>query len=198
MLLACNVHAFKIQHKLKGLSMTRFLSGLIFISTLLLTGCDSSSEEDKLIGTWESSVFITSADAAKMSEDPLPEGASMEITISSSETFHIGGKYNGHGKFTIRAKQGSNEMPFNFMVKDAGTWKIHDGVLVQTSSDSLVTPLDEFTKKMVTQSPEIGAAFTPVSGESVSLKLNNMSDTTIEVEMMETPYISYIMKKKLR
>jgi len=177
--------------------MNKILAGTITVMFLLLSGCDRSSTENLLVGSWEASLYISSVDAAKMSEEPMPQGFSVEMTMSGSQTYHVGGKYNGDGKFTIRLKQGEQEIPLRFLVRDAGTWELHEDILVETTGDSIVTPMDEVTRKVVKQSPEFQTMVAPISGESTSLKVVHISETAAEFEMMEPPYISYTLRKKV-
>lgn len=160
-----------------------------------LYGCGGDDQQAMLMGSWQYSLYVPPAEAAKLSEEPLPEGASMELTATGTQTFHRGGKYNVDLKYTLRLKQGTQELPLRFSVRDAGTWEIHDNVLVETSSDSVVVPLDDITKRVVAEAPELKTMLTPITGESESVKIVHLSDSSAEFEMMEPPFLRLTFKK---
>ena len=182
-----------------------FITSILFIFITLnqafaWPGWLRSSTENMLIGSWESSIYISPGKMAKMSNEPMNKGDSMEMTASCSQTYHVGGKYNGDGEFTIRLRQGEQEIRLSFLVRDAGTWKMHDNILVETTENAVVTPMDEITKRVVKQIPElqtIVTMITPIRGESMSSKIIHISETTAEVKMMEPPYASFTLRKKV-
>lgn len=176
--------------------MKKLALAAITMSFLVILGCNKPSLTDKLIGSWEVSSYISPAETAKMINEPLPQGLTLEMTLAGSTTYHIGGKYNSDGQITVRLKNSGQEVPLNFLVRDAGTWAIHGDTLVETSTNSVVTPMDQITKNVVKESPELQTMITPVSGESASSKVVHITETMADLKLLEPPYISMVMRKK--
>lgn len=175
-------------------------SSMIMLATLIsfLGGCPIFKKDTGkiLIGTWSNSSYVSPAEAAKMSEGPIPEGASMEMSMTGNVTFHVGNKYNEDGEITLRLRRGDREAAFRFFVRDAGDWKIHDDVLVQTSVDSSMTALDQTTKEFIEANPELKAIVAPVKGESTSYKLKEISDSKVLLEEKEFGFTVIMQRKK--
>jgi len=171
----------------------------IFIFLALITAlsaCSETSKTNMLIGTWSTSLYVSSEEAAKMSEEAFPPGMSMELTMNGTGTYHQGGKSNAVAEYTIRIKANDQELPLRFMVRQAGTWELHGDTLVETSIDSVVIPLDNLTRNVVSKSPEFQAMITPVKGEAVSIKIEHISKTLVEMRLLTPPYFRLTMHKK--
>lgn len=154
------------------------------------------SPEKILIGTWNDSIYVSPAEAAKKAEGPIPEGMSLEISASGSVTYHNGYRYNGDGEVTLRLRKGEEERALRFYMRETGVWKIHNGdVLVETSEDSSVTPLDNLTKEAVENVPELKAMVSPVKGETTSYKIKEISDSNILLEEKESG-LTIVLKRK--
>jgi len=165
---------------------------MIFV---LLVGCEQGHPEKLLIRTWEASGFIPSHEMARLSKDPLPDGASMEMTYAGIQTYHLGNKYDGEATITLRMRNDDQEIALRFHMKDAGTWKLHGDTLVETSEDSVVTPLDDRTKTLISNMPELKASFTPVKGESTSSIIKHMSASTVELELQNPKGLNITLQK---
>ncbi|HKO35408.1 MAG TPA: hypothetical protein VJV21_02940 [Pyrinomonadaceae bacterium] len=146
---------------------------------------NTSVVETPLVGTWSVSAYISPAEVAKKSEEPLPEGMSLEMSLSGSANYHIGDKYNQEGEITLRIRRGEEEAPLRFYVREAGVWKIHNDVLVETVEDSSITPLDDRTKEFLEAVPQFKPMMSPVKGETTSYKLKKVSDSKILLEEQE-------------
>jgi len=164
----------------------------ILTSTLLvmglLVGCtQAGSTEDKLLGSWNFSVFMSPSKVAEMSKDPLPPGATMEITMEGSTTILHGHRYNAEGQATLRLAMQGKELPLKFLIRESGRWEMHDDVFVQITEDGVVTPLDDMTRSIVADSPEMTALFEPVKGASASSRILNISHNEMNVVTLEEP-----------
>ena len=155
------------------------------------------SHEKMLIGSWEVSVYFSPAEIAKMLGGSLPQNLSIEVTGSGSHTYHAGGKCDSDGHFTLRLNLEGQELPLNFLVRHAGTWEVHDNILVETTIDSVITPMDPITMNVVKVSPEYQSMVSPVSGESMSVKIIHISEKIAEFKMVEPPYHSFTLRKKI-
>lgn len=175
--------------------MRKILIGLLALFVSLCCGCSKSIEE-MLIGSWDFSIYFSASDVEKMSGESFPDGFSIEITAVGNQTYHVGGKYDGTGEFTVRMTVDGQEYPLKFFIKDAGSWEIHDDVLVETTGDSIVTPMNEGTEQVVKEIPILQAMLTPVSGESQSTKILHISETLVEFQMLESPYMNFTLEKQ--
>lgn len=155
------------------------------------------STEKMLIGSWEVSVYISPAEIAQMLGESLPQNLSIALTGSGSHTYHVGGKCNTDGQVTLRLNLEGQELPLNFLVRHAGTWEIHDNIIVETNINSVVIPNDPITMNVVNVSPEYQSMFTPGSGDSTSMKIIHISEKIAELKMMEPPYRSFTLRKKI-
>lgn len=162
---------------------------LILIASVIsfLGGCSllKKAPDKVLIGTWTFSFYISPAEAAKKSEEPIPEGISMEMSMAGSTTYHVGKKYNEDAEVTLRLRKGGEEKALRFYLREAGTWEIQGDVLVETTGDFSITPMDEMTKAILEAAPEFKSIITPVKGESTSYKLKDVSDSKIILEEKE-------------
>ena len=157
------------------------------------------SVEDKMYGTWEGSAFFSTADVKELSEEPIPYGVEIEITMKKTDRYQKGGKYSGEYEITMRIRADGNEIPLRFYAKDSGDWSLHANgkELVQTSSGGTVTALDDLTKSFLKESPEAAsfAPVAPVKGGTSTSHILSISDTLMEIEDDEFG-VSLIMKKK--
>ena len=179
----------------KEFEMRRYAGLSILIIALMLVGWTWKSTDELLLGTWKFTFYVPAEEAAKMSEEPLPEGLRMELSGSGRMTFHRGGKANSEGEFTLRLIAQGQELPLRFLIRDAGEWKVHGDTLVETSADSAVVPLDDLTKSVVRQSPEFQAMMTPVKGESSSTKIIHITEDMAEMELLDPPFYKLTMRK---
>lgn len=169
----------------------------LFILSILLSGCGDNSVENKMYGTWEVSAFFSNADFEKFSEEPIPDGVEVEMTIQGTQKYHKGGKYNFEGEVTMRMKSAEGEIPLKFYIKNAGEWSLHASgkELVETTTDGTFTALDELTEAFLKESPELAASFKPIKGETETSRILSISETVMEIQEDETK-ITLTMNKK--
>lgn len=168
---------------------------ITFSLVMLITGCQPSVQE-QLLGEWESSMFVNAQKFAELSDDPIPPGMQLELTYSGNFVFHHGYKYTEAGELVMRIYNNGEEVALRFAVRDAGTWEVHDAVLVQTTTDSKITALDDISRNMLAQSPELADAFTPVKGESYSSDIQRIDDDFVDLKMKEAPYLEVTLRRK--
>ena len=162
--------------------------GASVILTAMLIGffVACRDQEKVLIGTWTTSSYVSPAELAKLAKESLPEGVSAEGSASGSKTYHVDYKYNEEGEFNFRLNRGGEERVLRFFVREAGIWKIQGDVLVETSEDSSMTPIDDFTKEAVEKIPTLKAVISPAKGKTTSYTLKNISDSKILLEEKES------------
>ena len=154
----------------------------------LLVGCtQSGNTEDKLLGSWSFSLFVSPSEFVDMSKDPLPPGATMAMTMEGTTTILHGHRYNSEGRATLRLEMQGKEIPLKFLIRESGRWEMHDDVFVQITEDGVVTPLDDMTRSIVADSPEMTALFAPVKGASASSRILNISDNEMNIVTLEEP-----------
>ena len=170
---------------------------IIIVLIQFLLACDATSKSEMLIGTWVESLFISAQDAAKLFDDPLPPGVTIELTGNGTTTYHHGNKYNSYGEATIRIKnEEGEEFPLRIKLIDAGTWELHGDVLVETTTDSIVIPIDEFTRSVINEDPEMLDVFSPVKGDTTSAKINYITPSMVDMELLDPPNLRYTLRKK--
>jgi hypothetical protein len=169
---------------------------LLVAAVISFSGTCSKNTGKALIGTWNFSSHVSPSQAAKLSDEPMPEGASMEMTMSGSTTYHVGSKFNEEGEFTLRIRRGAEEKALRFYVREAGTWEIHGDVLVETAVDSSITAFDDTTKEFLEAVPQIKTMLSPVKGDSTSYKLEKISDSKIILEEKEFGVTIELQRKK--
>lgn len=171
---------------------------VLILPPLLLTGCGQSSVENEILGTWDVSVFWSNEDFVKFSKEPMPDGVEMEMTAKGTVVYHRGGKYNAEGKMTIRLRTPEGEISFRFYTKEAGEWELHASgkQIVETTVDSTFTPLDELSKSFLEESPEMAASMKPVKGESTTSKILSISDSVMQIQLQEEPYLKLTLNRQ--
>lgn len=171
---------------------------ILIVSVIIFSGGCSffkKSPDKVLIGTWTFSFYISPAEAAKRAEQPISEGISMEMSTAGSTTYHDGKKYNEEAEVTLRLRKGGEEKTMRFYMREAGVWEIHNDVLVETTGDFSLTPMDEMTKAILEAAPEFESVITPVKGESISYKLKEVSDSKILLEEKESGTAIILQRK---
>ena len=167
----------------------------MIVLLVILSGCDHKQPEDQLIGTWEASGFIPPHEAARLSGESMPDGATLEVTYSGVQSYHLGNKYDGEGTMTLRVRDNGREIALRLYVKDAGSWQLHGNTLVETSKDSVIAPLDDLTKTLISEMPELKAGFMPVQGMSSSSEIKHMSASTVELELQNPKGLRVTLRK---
>ena len=170
---------------------------VLILPSLLLTGCGQSSVESQILGTWDVSAFFSNEDFVKFSEEPIPDGVEMEITMKGTQVYHQGGKYNGEGRMTFRVRTSEGEVSFRFYLKEAGEWELHSSgkQIVETTVDSTFTPLDELSRNFLEESPEMAASMKPIRGESSTLTILSISDSVMQMQLQEEPQLKLTMSR---
>ena len=170
---------------------------IIVVLIQFLLACDATSKREMLIGTWVDSISISAQDAAKLFDDPLPSGVTIELSGNGTTTYHHGNKYNSYGEATIRIKyEEGEEYPLRIMLIDAGTWELHGDILVETSTDSKVIPIDEDTRSFINEDPDMLDIFSPLKGDTTSVKINYITPSLADMELLDPPNVRYTMRKK--
>jgi hypothetical protein len=173
------------------------LISIVILASLFFTACKKEDIENKMYGAWNISTYFSNEDILKLSEEPLPEGMKMEITLKGTQTYHRGGKYSGEAEWTLRYFNPDGEVSLRFFVKDAGEWSLHsDGLeLVETSTGSSNIPLDEITASFLKEVPEFTTFINSVKGETWSSKIVSITDTSLQLEL-DDPKIRMTLTKK--
>lgn len=181
---------------MKTAKSTFYLLNLL-ITSILLSGCGDNSIENKMYGTWDGTVSLANDYFKNIIEEPFSDVAEMKMDVEATYSFHKGGKYNLSTESTLQIKLPKGEITLRFFIKDAGEWSLHDDgkELVETSTDSVFTPLDEMTKAFMEKEPNLEAAFKPVKGETTTLQILSISDTTMEIHEPEAK-LTYTLNKK--
>lgn len=169
---------------------------LALFLVLILFGCSSNNYDEKILGTWESSVYIDANKARTMFGADAGNGIEMEATFTTTEEYLRGGRYNSEGMVTLRMTSNGQEIPLKMMIKSSGSWEIHENYLVAINEDSKVTSMDETTRSILRNSPELASGFKPVKGESSSIEIVSIKGSTMQVKMENFPGLLITYQKK--
>lgn len=168
----------------------------IFLLILGLSSCNNKKYNEKILGTWEFSIFIDSDKAKTMFEGDDTDGLELEATFSGTENYLRGGRYNTEGEVTFRVSANGQEIPLKLSVRESGSWEFHDNYLITIADDSKVSTLDETTRNVINNAPEFAAMIEPVKGESSSTEIINISETSMQVKTEDLPGLLITYQKK--
>lgn len=164
----------------------------IFIVSTILIGCRSLDE--KMYGKWGHSVFISNTDLKKAS---LEMESDIEATLEGECAYYRRQSYTCEGEIGIRLINVDKTIKFN--IKEAGTWYLRkengEIKMIETVTDQRTLPSNEFTKEIITESPEILETFRPVKGSSDEFKITFLSKNRIEIEYPDVPNKKFILQR---
>lgn len=168
------------------------------IIVILIASCNNANIEEEILGTWETSFFIDSEKSKTMfgAEDGIDNGVDIELTLKSTDQFIKGKRYNSNGymKFVIRVDD--QEIPFKLGFKESGTWEFNDNILVTTTDDIKINPLDRITKNLIEEFPEFKAVFEQVKGESSTNKIIKITKEEMQIKSEDLPDMLLTYYKK--
>lgn len=159
----------------------------VSVSVFVLSACSSTNYEEEILGDWECSIFIDAEKAADLFDLDDAEGMQLETTLSGTEEYLRGGRYNSEGDITLRISAEGQEFSLRFHYREAGTYEIHGDHVVSITEDSKYTPLDEMTRNFIGNVPEFADAMAPVKGESSSMVIISMAEGSMQVVMDDLP-----------
>lgn len=170
----------------------------LFIVLALFSGCGGNPVENKMYGTWEISDSLSNSDFRKLSKEPLPDELKIEMAMEGTHSYHKGGKYNEEGEVTVRLKTSEGEIPLRLFMRDSGEWSLHANgeELVETTTEGILTPLDELTKEFLKESPEIARLLKPIKGETITYRILSITDTTMKIQEDESKFKLSMSKKR--
>jgi hypothetical protein len=187
---------------------------IVLLFTLSLIACNGNSPKNEkdtsgttkptkkkntaelLLGTWEYSLFLNNEQSRKTFEIEDDPSIEIEATMSGTDTFMRGNRYNSEGTMKAGFKANGMMLALEFHIKESGKWEIHDDYLVMITEDSKVTPLNEMTKAAIASDPQLKAELTPVKGESTSSKILDISSTFYRLELDDMPGVIITGNKK--
>ncbi|MGF1529552.1 MAG: hypothetical protein ACFCBW_22635 [Candidatus Competibacterales bacterium] len=153
--------------------------------------------EEKIHGTWELSMSISSTEASGQSGEPLPEGMEVEMAIAGEQTYRANGSYSSEAKINFQMRMPDGDMELNILVEEAGEWQLsEDGrELTEVANESTYQPLDEPTKEILTALPEMGSMFEIEEGNTTTYQIIAISDTEMEIQL-EEPELRVVLNKQ--
>lgn len=143
---------------------------------------DAGLQSSDIVGTWDLNTFIDSDEVAELSDDPIPPGVEIDMTVTGSSTYHVAERYDTDAEIVLRVRQAGEEIPLTFLVRQTGTWELVGDVLSETVVSGNVTALDEITQAVLDSDPEFAAFITPLSGETTSSRIHSATASTLDVE----------------
>jgi len=153
---------------------------------LIFSTCQNSSNdyEKKIIGDWKYSVYLDNDEVKELfgGEDEMPQGVTAEMTMKGTDEYLIGNRYNTDSKMVMRFDAAGNEMKLSFNFLGSGSWKIIDKEIVTILEGSDITPLDDFTRQMIKQSPELLESMTPPIGMSESAEIIELTEESLRLK----------------
>ena len=174
----------------------------LLLALLLTAGCNRSADgerptfgdtrsttdeaDDALVGSWSYTAYVEPSEVARLSDDPIPAGVEIDMTVSGSNTYHANGRYDADAEVTIRVRQAGEEVPLRMLRRDAGTWETQGDVLFETVTSGTLTALDPTTKQFLRETPEFSAFVSPIEGETQSSTIHSATQTAVDLEEQES------------
>lgn len=151
--------------------------------------------ERTLLGAWTYSTFIGPDRAAELSDEPLPAGVEVDLAVEGSSTFHRGGRYDADARIVFRVRQAGEEVPLRVLRREAGTWEVIDGVIVQTVENGTLTALDDLSQAIMDESPDFAAFLAPIAGETESTEVLSYTEDSVDLQE-ETSELRYTLRRQ--
>lgn len=157
------------------------------------TTATEPADED-LLGSWTYTTFIDPEQVAELSDDPIPAGMEIDLSVEGSTTFHRGGRYDGDATVVLRVRQGGEEVSVRMLRREVGEWQILDGVLVQVAGGGTLTALDDLSQAVLDESPDFAAFLSPLEGETESTTIESVTEDTIDLQE-QTSGLRYTLQR---
>ncbi len=167
--------------------------GLCF-SVILFAGCGRGFVKNKICGTWEFDHHLSEEDGK---ENPLPDGATVDLILKGKIRFDKDGRYDESHKRTIKIKTpATGDFQLKFFSRTVGGWSLSASgkKLVCTVTDADFTPLDKVTADILSVWPEV-STIASMKGEVSTKKILSISDSTMKCKEPDGTLV-FIYNKK--
>ncbi|MFK8037380.1 MAG: hypothetical protein AB8B74_03770 [Crocinitomicaceae bacterium] len=171
-------------------------ASLFLVLVFALSACENEGYSEKIIGTWEASIFVDSKKARTVFDMEDTDGMEMEMTSNLKTTYLRGNRYNAEGDVTFRIKANGQEMPLKLHMVESGSYEFHDNFLISITDDSKITAADEMTRNAIKNAPEFAELIQPVKGASTSTEIIEMSETSMQTKTEDLPGLLITSTKK--
>ncbi|MGB0720935.1 MAG: hypothetical protein ACPGU7_00935 [Gammaproteobacteria bacterium] len=164
-----------------------FLTFALLLIAMSLSGCGESapSVRDRIVGTWgyalkyepdQSTVFDASGTQTYAADDSLHGTAEATLTLIDAEEQRV--------------------LRFNLVYR--GTWQVQaEGTeLGEVIEDQEWLPMDERTREILKQDPELARSFTDNEPETSTSKILLLTDSVMELEDKEDPDFRVLHERK--
>ncbi len=154
-----------------------------------LVGCGGAQEQDPLVGSWTFSEYLSSQEIAEMSEEEMPEGFNMSMSLSGTVNYAEDGSRESNGAISMDMMVMGESISFNMNFTESGTWERKEddeGLLVEHIVSAEFGSDDQETDMMLNQTPELRDSMGSLVGESTESRILSVSANQIVMEDLES------------
>lgn len=177
---------------------------LLLLPAALFISCKSNEkpavlEKSLFYGTWTMDKDVSFEQMKEMPD--FKEGAEVlkDAHMAAKGTI----SYNSNGRYTMKGNivlhmtpaDSGDKVTMNFDFRETGKWELKDSTLASTTEDSEVAPVDDATKAMVAEDPDLLKEMRPVKGETKTDEIKSATKSEIELYDRETK-LTVKMKKQ--
>lgn len=156
------------------------------------------SKEEKIIGAWSFSEYISENKAKKLLGD-VSEALSVNVTMEGETNFYPGGTMKMEGVMILHISNTTTneEKSISFNVRQTATFSFNNDNLIETTTDGTITPANEYAKALIESDPSYAEEMRPLKGETSIIKVLSLNETIMETEEAESGLkITYHKKNK--
>ncbi|HEB59919.1 MAG TPA: hypothetical protein ENJ01_11900 [Gammaproteobacteria bacterium] len=170
------------------------LALLYSIITTLSDGTSPEITREQIIGIWEYDATISTDDTGnfigKEEREAMVASGKLVIVTSGWIAYRPKGNFLETTTITIY-NDGSSSAPLVFDVNLRGNWELEDRegdpTLVYTSARISAKPADAYTRRAVTQRPELIADLEQAGNQPETLRIRYASDDTLNMQVEMIP-----------
>lgn len=149
-----------------------------------------------IAGTWNLTEKISHQQLKSFLGNEIGSAEYAEMSLTGTQIFQPEGKYQSKGQMTIliRNSQTGGEVRLLFNYDESGIWAIKGDTISGTVTGGAYTAADDYTKQVITESPELATALTPVKGERTKLVITSFKPGEMRLKDNESGWQSVLTR----
>ncbi len=144
---------------------------------LLLIGCGPSMES-QVVGNWRFSKELTPEETARVGGEEMAGAPGMVMVVRGKQAYNQDATYDAEVRISLIMSGPEGELDLSFVSKQTGTWKLMGDVIVETNTETSVTPGNAFTRRLMEENPGIGEEMID-SGDRTGVKIVDVNKYTM-------------------
>ena len=183
-------HAFK--------STRVVFSVCILLGISLFLGCPFQSTKSKLYGTWNLSLSVSNEEFQQLIKQPAQDGVEATFSLEGTQSYFKNGTYIKEGEMVLEFSYFGRAVPLRFYLNDTGEWRWNSDTeeIVATTTEGVLTPLDDQTTAFVENSPQMAADLKPAKGQVLTCRILTLSEARIELQENSSSF-TYMLSKSI-